>query len=136
MLRPTGPPSQGTIVGIAPTHDGGYWTVASDGAVFTYGDAIYYGSAEHNLTSPIVAIASTPDDQGYWLVAWDGQVFAFGDARVDSSANGSQVGRPGESDHGHGRHSRRQGLLAGLEHRCRLRLRRCRPSSDPSRASR
>jgi hypothetical protein len=94
VFQPTGPPAQGTIVGIAPTHDGGYWTVASDGAVFTYGDATYYGSAEHNLTSPIVAVASTPDDKGYWLVAWNGQVFAFGDARVDSSANSSHGPNP------------------------------------------
>ena len=34
------------IVGITSTPDGkGYWLVASDGGVFSYGDATYLGSA-------------------------------------------------------------------------------------------
>ena len=33
------------IVGMAATPDGGgYWEVASDGGVFAFGDAGYYGS--------------------------------------------------------------------------------------------
>ena len=33
------------IVGMAPTRDGGgYWLVASDGGIFAYGDAGFYGS--------------------------------------------------------------------------------------------
>ena len=33
------------IVGMAPTTDGrGYWLVASDGGIFSYGDAAFYGS--------------------------------------------------------------------------------------------
>src|SRR5581483_4423138 len=33
------------VVGIAATADGGgYWLVASDGGVFTFGDAAYHGS--------------------------------------------------------------------------------------------
>ena len=33
------------IVGMAATGDGGgYWLVASDGGIFTYGDAQFYGS--------------------------------------------------------------------------------------------
>jgi len=69
-------------VGIAATPDGqGYWLVASDGGVFTFRDAAFYGStgAVH-LNEPIVGIAATPDGQGYWLVASDGGVFTFGDA--------------------------------------------------------
>ena len=35
----------GPIVGMAATADGkGYWLVAADGGIFTYGDARYYGS--------------------------------------------------------------------------------------------
>ena len=34
------------IVGIAQTgDDGGYWLVASDGGIFNYGDAGFFGSA-------------------------------------------------------------------------------------------
>jgi hypothetical protein len=44
---------------MASTFDGGgYWLVASDGGVFSYGDAHFYGSAGNiHLTKPIVGIA-------------------------------------------------------------------------------
>ena len=33
------------VVGMAPTPDsGGYWLVASDGGIFAFGDAGFYGS--------------------------------------------------------------------------------------------
>jgi hypothetical protein len=36
------------VVGIAATHDGaGYWEVASDGGIFAFGDAHYYGSVKY-----------------------------------------------------------------------------------------
>ncbi|HVA74527.1 MAG TPA: hypothetical protein VNF71_08175, partial [Acidimicrobiales bacterium] len=55
------------------TGSGGYWLVASDGGVFTFGGAVYYGSqgSEH-LNAPVVGMAATPDGGGYWLVASDG----------------------------------------------------------------
>ena len=40
-----GKPLNDPIVGIAPTIDGrGYRMVASDGGIFSFGDAGYYGS--------------------------------------------------------------------------------------------
>jgi hypothetical protein len=76
------------IVGIAATPDGGgYWLVASDGGVFSYGDAPFYGSTGSlKLNSPIVGIAASPDGGGYWLVASDGGVFNEGDAVFSGSA--------------------------------------------------
>ncbi len=70
------------FVGIAATPTGrGYWVVAADGGVFTFGDATFEGSAAGRpLAAPIVGIASTPSGRGYWLVGSDGGVFAFGDA--------------------------------------------------------
>ena len=64
------------------TPDGkGYWLVGSDGGVFSFGDANYYGSTgAMTLNKPIVAAMATPDGKGYWLVAADGGVFSFGDA--------------------------------------------------------
>ncbi|MHB1763455.1 MAG: hypothetical protein ACYCS4_12085, partial [Acidimicrobiales bacterium] len=60
----------------------GYWEVASDGGVFAFGDAQFYGSmGAKSLAAPVVGIASTPDGRGYWEVASDGGVFAFGDAQ-------------------------------------------------------
>ena len=70
------------IVGMAATPDGhGYWLVAMDGGVFTFGDAAFYGSMGGKpLAQPIVGMAATPDGHGYWLVAADGGIFTFGDA--------------------------------------------------------
>ena len=70
------------VVGAASTPDGsGSWLVASDGGVFTFGQAGFFGSAGNlPLVKPIVGMAPTPTGQGYWLVASDGGVFTYGDA--------------------------------------------------------
>ena len=49
------------IVGMAATPDGkGYWLVASDGGIFNYGDAGFFGSAGSlALNKPIVGMAAT-----------------------------------------------------------------------------
>jgi hypothetical protein len=72
----------GSAVGMAATPDGqGYWEVRSDGGVFTFGDAKFYGSMGGTpLTQPIIGITASPTGHGYWLYAADGGVFAFGDA--------------------------------------------------------
>ena len=64
------------------TPDGkGYWLVATDGGIFAFGDAAFYGSmGGEPLNQPIVGMAAIPDGKGYWLVASDGGIFAFGDA--------------------------------------------------------
>src|SRR6202035_2461089 len=50
----------------------GYWQVASDGGVFTFGAAGFYGSTGSiRLNKPVVGLAPTPDHRGYWLVASD-----------------------------------------------------------------
>ncbi|NNN13918.1 MAG: hypothetical protein HKL81_09260, partial [Acidimicrobiaceae bacterium] len=56
------------IVASVSTPDGlGYWLVASDGGIFSFGDAAYYGSTgAMTLNKPIVGMASTPDGKGYW----------------------------------------------------------------------
>ena len=70
-----------------PTH--GYWLVGSDGGVFSFGSAQFFGSAANlDLQSPVVGIAPTPDRDGYWLVASDGGVFSFGDANYYGSIPG------------------------------------------------
>ena len=52
--------------------------MASDGGVFTYGDAGFFGSAGNvPLSKPIVGMAATPTGKGYWLVASDGGVFTL-----------------------------------------------------------
>jgi hypothetical protein len=77
------------------TDGGGYWLVASDGGVFTFGTAQFYGSmAGKHLNSPITGIVATPDDHGYWLVAQDGGVFSFGDAVYGGSMGGTKLNAP------------------------------------------
>jgi predicted lipoprotein with Yx(FWY)xxD motif len=76
------------VVGMAPTADGkGYWLVASDGGIFSFGDAVFYGSTGGlSLNKPVVGMAPTADGKGYWLVASDGGIFSFGDAVFYGSA--------------------------------------------------
>ncbi len=66
------------MVGMASTPSGnGYWLVASDGGIFSFGDAKYRGSTGNiRLASPISGMAS--GSTGYRFVARDGGVFAFG----------------------------------------------------------
>jgi hypothetical protein len=64
----------------------GYWLVASDGGVFSFGDARFYGSTGAiALNEPIVAMAPHPSGRGYWLLSYDGGIFTFGVARYHGS---------------------------------------------------
>ena len=84
------------VVGMSATPDGrGYWLVASDGGIFSFGDAQFYGSTGSiHLNRPIVGMASTPDGAGYWLVASDGGIFSFGDAQFYGSTGSIHLNRP------------------------------------------
>jgi hypothetical protein len=84
------------VVGISPTPDGqGYREVASDGGVFTFGDAGFFGSAGNvPLAKPVVGMAPTPDGLGYWLVASDGGIFTYGDAGFYGSTGGIRLTQP------------------------------------------
>jgi hypothetical protein len=84
------------IVNIAATPTAkGYWLVASDGGIFSYGDAHFYGSTGGmHLNQPIVGMTPTRTGRGYWLVASDGGIFAFGDARFHGSTGGMRLDRP------------------------------------------
>jgi hypothetical protein len=83
------------VVPPPPPPSGGYWEVASDGGVFSFGNALFYGSmgATH-LNAPIVGMGVTPDGGGYWLVASDGGVFSFGDAKFFGSTGAIHLNKP------------------------------------------
>ena len=79
----------------APPPAQGYWLVASDGGIFTFGNARFEGSTGSlALNKPIVGMARTPDDQGYWLVASDGGIFSFGDAPFEGSTGSLTLNKP------------------------------------------
>ena len=91
-----GRPLNKPIVGMASTPDGdGYWLVASDGGIFSFGDAAFHGSmGGRPLNKPIVGMASTSDGLGYWMVASDGGIFSFGDAAFHGSMGGRPLNKP------------------------------------------
>ena len=69
--------------------------MASDGGVYSFGDARFMGSTGGmHLNAPVVSMASTPDGGGYWLVASDGGVYSFGDARFMGSTGGMHLNAP------------------------------------------
>jgi hypothetical protein len=84
------------LVGLAATGDQqGYWMVASDGGVFSYGDAHFYGSTGNiHLNRPIVGLTATSGGQGYWMVASDGGVFTFGDGAFYGSTGSIALNKP------------------------------------------
>jgi hypothetical protein len=73
----------------------GYWMVARDGGIFTYGNTPFKGSTGGIiLNKPVVGMARTPSDGGYWLVASDGGIFTFGDAPFKGSTGAISLNKP------------------------------------------
>ncbi len=95
-----GPAQLGSLPGgTSPVGDsggvGGYWINASDGGVFSFGNAQFYGSTGGmRLNQPVVGMASTHDAGGYWEVASDGGVFSFGDASFHGSTGSIRLNKP------------------------------------------
>ncbi|HET7489859.1 MAG TPA: superoxide dismutase family protein [Acidimicrobiales bacterium] len=81
--------------GVVTATGDGYWLAASDGGIFNYGKAGFFGSTGGmTLNKPVVGIAATPSAQGYWLVASDGGIFTEGDAAFLGSTGGSKLNSP------------------------------------------
>ena len=73
----------------------GYWFAASDGGIFNYGNAGFFGSAGSlHLNKPVVGMAATADGKGYWLVATDGGIFNYGDAGFYGSTGSLTLNKP------------------------------------------
>ena len=84
-----GPPSP------APSTATGYELVASDGGMFNFGGASFFGSlGSLHLNAPIVGMATTPLSRGYWLVGADGGVFNLGNASFYGSTGALTLNKP------------------------------------------
>jgi SpoIID/LytB domain protein len=84
-----------TVGGQASGGVGGYWLDASDGGVFSFGNAQFYGSMGGvRLNKPVVGMSTTHDSGGYWEVASDGGIFSFGDALFYGSTGSLQLNQP------------------------------------------
>ncbi len=69
--------------------------VASDGGIFTYGDAAFSGSmGGSKLNSPMVAIAANVSGAVYWTVAADGGVISYGGAPFLGSTGSQTLDAP------------------------------------------
>jgi large repetitive protein len=88
---PTKPPTTPS----KPVATQGYWEVASDGGLFSFGTAQFYGSMGGKpLNQPIVGMTAMPTAKGYWEVASDGGLFAFGNAGFYGSMGGKPLNEP------------------------------------------
>ena len=87
--------------------EGGYWIVAANGAVGTFGAAPVWGSmAGTHLNAPMVGVAAVPyttvcginaggtNPAGFWLGAADGGMFGFGDAGFKGTASTTHLAAP------------------------------------------
>ena len=109
------------IVGMASTPSGnGYWLVARDGGIFSFGDAHFYGSTgAMTLNKPIVGMASTPS----------GTATGSSPATAASSASATRILRLHRRDDTRATHrrygdrGRPAGLLARRRRRRHLQLR-------------
>jgi hypothetical protein len=73
----------------------GYYFVASDGGIFAYGNAHFYGSTGGiHLNKPVVGMAVNSTSGGYWLVASDGGIFTFGNAHFYGSTGNIHLTKP------------------------------------------
>ncbi len=89
------PSGNGQVPCNAPASAYGYYMVASDGGIFTYGDLPFCGSEGGRfLNKPVVGMAATRDGGGYWLVASDGGIFNYGDAPFHGSAGSIALNKP------------------------------------------
>jgi Tol biopolymer transport system component/ribosomal protein L24E len=92
-VTPALPGGNGAQAAAAPTK--GYWFVAGDGGIFSFGDGSFYGSTGNlKLNQPIVGMAPSPTGRGYWFVAADGGIFSFGDAKFHGSTGAMKLNRP------------------------------------------
>jgi hypothetical protein len=72
----------------------GYWMVASDGGIFSFGDTEFRGTVAQLGRTDVVGMARTVTGEGYWLAAADGTVWPFGDAAVLGDLRGTRLNRP------------------------------------------
>lgn len=77
------------IIDLLPSPSGkGYYLLAANGRVSSFGDAVFRGNA-FALAAPASAVALTPSGAGYLVLAADGSVAVFGDAQHQGDAAGS-----------------------------------------------
>ena len=91
----TPPPVPQHVGVVGVTTPNGYWLVADDGGVFSYGTAAFHGSAATiSGKKPVVGMDRTADAGGYWLASQDGGIFSYGNAAFYGSLGGTTLSAP------------------------------------------
>ena len=86
------PSNEETMIASTPSGNG-YWICEPNGAVYTYGDAQYYGGCNPGASSPMptghIATGFTPhpSGKGYWIVTNYFEVYSFGAAQYHGAPN-------------------------------------------------
>lgn len=85
-------------------HGSGYWMVAADGAIYSFGDAQYHGRATTEQDTPAVDLEPTPTGRGYWVIDARGVVTTYGDATWHGNADttGEDITSISATPTGHG----------------------------------
>jgi len=72
----------------------GYWMIARDGGVFSFGRAPFIGSgANLPQSSPFVGMLPSTTGKGYIMLRQNGGIAAFGDAPALGDGAGRMFGR-------------------------------------------
>ena len=109
---PTSPPP---VTSPTPAKTNGYWLVGSDGGIFSFGAAQFYGSTGSlHLQRPVVGIVPTADHGGYWLNASDGGVFSYGDTQFYGSIPGLGI-HPAGSGQAHSLNAPIVGMVPSVD---------------------
>jgi hypothetical protein len=73
---------------------GGHWRAATDGGIFSFGSARFFGSVGARLNKQVEGMTTASSGNGYWMVASDSGIFAFGDAGFHGSTGGRSLSAP------------------------------------------
>jgi hypothetical protein len=60
--------------------------LAGDGALYSFGDAGFFGRPTSTTSGRYVSLSATPSGRGYWVFTDRGVVFAYGDGRLHDVA--------------------------------------------------
>ena len=77
----------------ADARTGGYWEVAADGGIFSFGAPFYGSTGSIHLNAPIVGMEASGGGAGYRFVASDGGIFSY-NALFYGSMGGKPLNRP------------------------------------------
>ncbi len=82
------------VIDVTSAEVAGYWEVAGDGGIFSYGDAGFYGAGVTSGDGAVIGMAPTPNGHGYWLATAGGAVIPYGDAVSHGSLLGTELAAP------------------------------------------